>query len=340
MHLLLISQRSIVRASYSFGGHLNQATFLKNCAYWGPREEYVVSGGDQGIVWIWDRFSGRVANLVKADETVCSGTAPRPYLPWLASYGVESTVRVWCVGGEAHSTKGSKMLAKRDEVIESNLRRVMTPLGRRHGQFCKNAKAFRQRARYMRSPDGCPWGGPPSSSAYLPNYVSDYTTPTREWGAEMMAALQREKGDGNEAFKKGLLIKASECYLKALRYLRAWSESGKKNGTGGKSSSLSSSSSAAAAVKQVEPLIAGLDLKDGKDKVVTDDERVALEVSCYLNLAACRLQQKDYKDAWRLANMAVDLQPQNAKALFRRGCAAMEISDLENAVADLTEVSG
>ena len=166
--------------SYSFGGHLNQATFLKNCAYWGPREEYVVSGGDQGIVWIWDRFSGRVANLVKADETVCNGTAPHPYLPWLASYGIESTVRVWCVGGEAHSTKGSKMLAKRDEVIESNLRRVMTPLGRRHGQFCKNAKAFRQRARYMRSPDGCPWGGPPSSSAYLPSYVSDYTTPTRE----------------------------------------------------------------------------------------------------------------------------------------------------------------
>jgi len=38
--------------SCSFGGHINQATFLKNVAYWGPREEYVVSGGDEGIIWV------------------------------------------------------------------------------------------------------------------------------------------------------------------------------------------------------------------------------------------------------------------------------------------------
>lgn len=315
----------ISHESYSLGGHLNQATFLKNCAYWGPREEYVVSGGDQGIVWIWDRASGRVANLLKADETVANGTAPHPFLPMLASYGIESTVKIWCVGGEAEGTKDTCLLSKRDEVIESNLRRVLTPLSPRYrGGFCRNIKAFRQRAQYLRSPDGWRWG---EIEGYLPSYVSDLSTPVEEWGKDMVVRLQEEKDKGNELYKSSKVIQAADYYEKVLRYLTAWSNAqSKKKGRD------------EVVVKEINPLIAGLDLSQkGKEKEV-EEQRHQLEVTCGLNLAACRLSKKDYREAWRLANGVLKIQPHHPKALFRRACASYEMADYEAAVADLTEV--
>lgn len=50
-----ISENSnIIGHSRVFGGHLNYDTFLKNVRYFGPRDEYVVSGSDSGHIWIWD----------------------------------------------------------------------------------------------------------------------------------------------------------------------------------------------------------------------------------------------------------------------------------------------
>ena len=66
------------------GGHINHATFLKAVSFFGPKDEYVVSGSDSGHLWVWDATSGnldledphdrtcRVINFLKAgdhDET-------------------------------------------------------------------------------------------------------------------------------------------------------------------------------------------------------------------------------------------------------------------------------
>ena len=60
------------------GGHVNHATFLKSVAFFGPKDEFVVSGSDSGHLWIWDAKSGnldidephdrtcRVINFLKA----------------------------------------------------------------------------------------------------------------------------------------------------------------------------------------------------------------------------------------------------------------------------------
>jgi len=244
----------------------------------------------------------------------------------LASYGIESTVKIWCVGGQIKGTEKAKMLFRRDEVIESNLRRVRMPTGSRYGVLCRDCDAFRQRARYLRSPDGCPWRGPPPDANYLPTYVSDYDKPVSEWGKSMIATLQGEKVKGNLNFVKGQLHHASESYLKVLRYIRAWSEDRrkkkKKKGEAGKT---------LAAVKQVER-------EEARDLVVGEEEMMLFEESCLLNLAACRLQQKEYKEAWSFADLAIKCRPSNPKAFFRRGCASMEMHDYESAVADLSQV--
>jgi WD40 repeat protein len=49
-----------VGANAVFGGHQNYQTFLKQVAFFGPRDEYVVSGSDSGDMFIWDTRSGRL----------------------------------------------------------------------------------------------------------------------------------------------------------------------------------------------------------------------------------------------------------------------------------------
>lgn len=51
-------------AEYCFGGHINQDTFLKTVSFFGPHDEYVLSGSDSGHIWIWETKSG----LLKRDK--------------------------------------------------------------------------------------------------------------------------------------------------------------------------------------------------------------------------------------------------------------------------------
>jgi hypothetical protein len=44
------------------GGHINHVTFLKNLSFFGPNDEYLVSGSDSGCMWVWDADSGLLAD--------------------------------------------------------------------------------------------------------------------------------------------------------------------------------------------------------------------------------------------------------------------------------------
>lgn len=97
--------------THCLGGHINHDTFLKVVHFFGPRDEYVVSGSDSGDIWIWDSNSGRlwglesgsqaqqepvqVVNILRADDRTCNGAVPHPYLPVLASYGIDSDAKLW-----------------------------------------------------------------------------------------------------------------------------------------------------------------------------------------------------------------------------------------------------
>jgi len=57
----------------------------------------------------------------------------------------------------------------------------------------------------------------------------------------------------------------------------------------------------------------------------------------YLNLAACQLKLKDSKETIENAKKALEIEPGNVKALFRRGSAYLSIDDWESAKVDLTK---
>ncbi|KAJ0100484.1 hypothetical protein Patl1_21094 [Pistacia atlantica] len=74
------------------------------------------------------------------------------------------------------------------------------------------------------------------------------------------------------------------------------------------------------------------------DHSFTDDEKHianALRLSCYLNIAACKLKLEEHSEASRLCTKVIELDPSNVKALFRRSQAYMKTSELEKAEADM-----
>ena len=52
------------------GGHINHATFLKSVSFFGPKDEYVVSGSDSGHLWIWDSSSGSL-DIDEPEDRTC-----------------------------------------------------------------------------------------------------------------------------------------------------------------------------------------------------------------------------------------------------------------------------
>lgn len=68
----------------------------KQCAkYAGPNDEYICTGSDSGHSFIYDKFSGSVVSLLKADMSTCNGIIPHPTLPVFVTYGISSTAKLW-----------------------------------------------------------------------------------------------------------------------------------------------------------------------------------------------------------------------------------------------------
>ncbi|KAL1766610.1 DDB1-and CUL4-associated factor 8 [Sigmodon hispidus] len=78
-----------------YKGHRNNAT-VKGVYFYGPRSEFVMSGSDCGHIFIWEKSSSQIVQFLEADE---GGTIncidPHPYLPVLASSGLDHEVKIW-----------------------------------------------------------------------------------------------------------------------------------------------------------------------------------------------------------------------------------------------------
>jgi WD40 repeat protein len=59
------SKSDTYKAKYD--GHCNQRT-VKSTAFFGPRDEYVLSGSDDGNIFIWNKKTSKLVNLLKGDE--------------------------------------------------------------------------------------------------------------------------------------------------------------------------------------------------------------------------------------------------------------------------------
>ncbi len=99
----------------------------------GPRSEWVVSGSDDGHIFIWGRESGRLVQLLHGDRIgAVNCLEPHPNLPLLATSGLENDAKVryknavgWCwvgLGWEERCVGRTKPnQTKRNELMKSLL---------------------------------------------------------------------------------------------------------------------------------------------------------------------------------------------------------------------------
>ena len=96
--------------SREYRGHCNVKT-VKDVNFFGLEDEYVVSGCDSGHLFIWDRKSSRLLNILKGDGevvnviqgtvspscllTVADYCAGHPYEPLLAVSGIDHTIKIF-----------------------------------------------------------------------------------------------------------------------------------------------------------------------------------------------------------------------------------------------------
>lgn len=84
----------VVKPRMRYSGHCNIET-VKDVEFYGLRDEYIASGSDRGHVFIWDKKTGKIVQILHGDEDVVNVTKGHPFLPIMAVSGIDSTVKIF-----------------------------------------------------------------------------------------------------------------------------------------------------------------------------------------------------------------------------------------------------
>ncbi|XP_025614001.1 uncharacterized protein [Arachis hypogaea] len=83
-----------IQQAQVYSGHRNQQT-VKGVSFFGPSDEYVLSGSDCGHMFIWKKKDAKLVRLMVGDQHVVNQLEPHPHLPILATCGIENDVKIW-----------------------------------------------------------------------------------------------------------------------------------------------------------------------------------------------------------------------------------------------------
>ena len=131
--------------------------------------------------------------------------------------------------------------------------------------------------------------------------LSSFTAPPQAWklkGPEKFEWSNKRKNEGNDLFKVGKLARAQKKYKAAIDYI----------------------------------------ISDYEMSEEEKAEASSLKTAITLNLAACEIKKGDWPEVEKRCNEALDIQPQNTKALLRRGKAFNEMNKWKEAKTDLQAV--
>ncbi|KAK9508138.1 hypothetical protein O3M35_007866 [Rhynocoris fuscipes] len=80
---------------HKYEGHRNSQT-VKGVNFFGPRSEFVISGSDCGHIYLWDKNTESIVQWMRGDEDgVINCLEPHPWIPVLATSGLDSDVKIW-----------------------------------------------------------------------------------------------------------------------------------------------------------------------------------------------------------------------------------------------------
>ncbi|KAK7627835.1 wd and tetratricopeptide repeat protein [Phyllosticta citricarpa] len=81
-----------------YRGHCNCKT-VKDVNFFGMQDEYIVSGSDSGHVFIWDKKTSRIVNILEGDGEVVNVVqgmfSGHPYEPMIAVSGIDHSIKIF-----------------------------------------------------------------------------------------------------------------------------------------------------------------------------------------------------------------------------------------------------
>ncbi|PNY14232.1 ddb1- and cul4-associated factor-like protein [Trifolium pratense] len=98
-----------------YSGHRNAKT-VKGVNFFGPNDEYVLSGSDCGHIFIWKKKDAKLVRLMVGDQHVVNQLETHPHIPFLATCGIEKNVKIWAPLGSDTPALPSNV----KEIIEAN----------------------------------------------------------------------------------------------------------------------------------------------------------------------------------------------------------------------------
>ncbi|XP_075394438.1 DDB1- and CUL4-associated factor 8-like [Tenrec ecaudatus] len=104
-----------------YKGHRNHDS-AKGVNFYGPRSEFIMSGSDCGHIFFWEKSSCQVVQFFEADRRrSVHCLEPHPYLPVLASSGLDHEVKVWApTGQDTSDLSGLKSVIKRNKLAKDH----------------------------------------------------------------------------------------------------------------------------------------------------------------------------------------------------------------------------
>ncbi|KAI9726638.1 MAG: hypothetical protein M1828_001005 [Chrysothrix sp. TS-e1954] len=135
-----------------YRGAANTRT-VKDVNFFGLNDEYVVSGSDSGHLFIWDRQSTQLLNILEGDGEVVNVVQGHPYEPMIAASGIDHTVKIFSPDARARQQARQGIgISGVDASAWSSLqfggRRPRRPIPRRtQQQDEEDAEALRQQRR-------------------------------------------------------------------------------------------------------------------------------------------------------------------------------------------------
>ncbi|KAK0140707.1 WD and tetratricopeptide repeats protein 1 [Merluccius polli] len=108
---------------HRYCGHCNTTTDIKEANFFGSKGQYIVSGSDDGSLFIWEKETTNLVRILQGDESIVNCLQPHPSYCFLATSGIDPVVRLWNPRPEVEMENG-RVVEDMEGAAQANQRRM------------------------------------------------------------------------------------------------------------------------------------------------------------------------------------------------------------------------
>ncbi|KAK4050220.1 hypothetical protein OIO90_005202, partial [Microbotryomycetes sp. JL221] len=109
----------LVAPIQKYTGHINSETVKDvNFLSFGNKDDFVMSGSDDGRWFVWDKIQGELIAIYEGDSNVVNVLQSHPHLPLVAISGIDNTVKLF--GPTCSQNHQQNLIKNKDLILNSN----------------------------------------------------------------------------------------------------------------------------------------------------------------------------------------------------------------------------